>query len=231
MKLVRSSHPAESNVLLLSYIFLTTCFFSYQMFGVSFKELLHWQKVYIGMFLTGAAVSIMVAIVWEEMLFSIKAIKVNGGMVFRNHRTKLKTQIFLYSLIPAIFCFIYFNFEVNLTHFCVWAAICMIPPVVEKIVSGINNYNDFLKLTRNDIAYKNNEKEGSFDTKDVQNITIIDDTKKIEKKILLQFRNKDLVTIDLHEMELDAFYDSIDKFIKSEYKHLLTDPKSMNVAG
>ena len=220
-KLVRKSHPAESNILLLSYIFFTACFFSYQMFGVTFHDLLQWNIAYVGMFLTGAAVSIMVMIVWEEMLFPLKAHKVKGGLIFRNHQVKLKTQILFFCGIAVILSVIFLGFEVNTFHFVIWSLICLVPPIVEKIASGVKNYNDYLKLTSTRIEYKNNEKEGTFEIKDLQNISILKDENKVTKKIQLHLQNNKNIIIDLHEMELDAFYHSIDNFISIKYRQLL----------
>ena len=231
MKVIRDTHPAESNILMLTYIFFTACFFSYQMFGVSFHDLLQWHYAYVGMLLTGLAASIMVMIVWEEMLFPVKAHKVKGGLIFRNHQTKLKTQILLYCIIPVIFAFLYFQFEVKLLHFIIWALICLVPPVVEKIVSGVNNYNDYLILTSNYMEYKNNDKEGHYEIKNLLQITILNDESRITKKIDLHLKNNDNVVIDLHEMELDEFYHSIDNYISIKYKGLLKNSNPKPMAG
>jgi hypothetical protein len=178
------------------------------------------------MFLVAIAVVIMVLIIMEEILFPIRVKQVNGGMVFSNHRTKLKTQVLIYCSIPAIFGFIYLEYEVNHLRFIIWATVCIIAPVVEKIASGINNYNDFLMLTNEKIEYKDNEKEGDFEVKNIQTITIIKDEKNIIEKIHLLFKNNNHVTIDLDKMELDAFYDSIYKFLTTNYNHLLKETKA-----
>ncbi len=231
MKEIRKSYSAESNILLLSYIFLTACFFSYQMFGVSFRDLTEWHKAYLGMVLTGLAVSIMVLIVWEEMLFPVKAHKVKGGLIFRNHQTKLLTQLLLYAIIPVLLAIIYFEFKVDTFHFVIWVIVCMVPPIVEKIVSGLNNFNDYLKLTSTQIEYKNNEKEGCFDIINIQGIAILNDKDGITKIIQLLLKNNETVLIDLHEMELDAYYESIDNFIMVKYKTLLKDFNSIGRAN
>lgn len=201
------------------------------MFGVSFKDLLGWHYAYLGMILIGLATSVMVLIVWEEMLFPVKAHKVKGGLIFRNHQTKLKTQILLYCAIPVIFVFIYFQYEVKLFQFIVWALICAVPPVVEKLVSGVNNFNDYLQLTSKNIEYKNNEKEGKFEISDLQHVAIHNEADLISKKIELLLKTNETVVIDLHEMELDAFYNSIDNFINKKYHHLLKDHKSLGLAN
>lgn len=231
MKEIRKSYSAESNILLLSYIFFTACFFSYQMFGVSFKDLLGWHYAYVGMILIGLATSIMVLIVWEEMLFPVKAHKVKGGLIFRNHQTKLKTQILLYCAIPAILVFIYLQFEVRLFQFIVWSLICTVPPVVEKLVSGVNNFNDYLQLTSKNIEYKNNEKEGIYEIKDLQHIIIHNDADLVTKKIELLLKTNETVVIDLHEMELDAFYNSIDNYVTNKYHNLVKGNKSIGLTN
>jgi hypothetical protein len=173
------------------------------------------------MLLVGAAVIIMLLIIWEEILFPIKVIEVNGGMIFRNHRTKLITQLLIYCSIPAIFGFIYFEYEVNQIRFFIWAAVCMVAPVLEKIASGLNNYNDYLKLTDKKIEFKDNEREGTFETQELQSITILKDERNIFHKIQLLSKNNDQIIIDLDKMELEAFYESINKFIETHYKNLL----------
>jgi hypothetical protein len=97
----------------------------------------------------------------------------------------------------------------------------MITPAIEKIFSGINNYNDFLRLTNNEIEYRNNKKEGCYNVKDIKNIEIIEYDTDVTRKIRLLFKDNEIVTIDLDEMELDAFYDTIQLFITTRYKQLL----------
>jgi hypothetical protein len=142
---------------------------------------------------------------------------VNGGILFRNHRTKLLTQGLIYLSIPAIYTFIYMEFEVNHIRFFIWALICTVAPILEKLASGINNYNDFLRLTDEEIEYKNNEKEGLFKTQDIYQIAIIKEGVSV-KKLQLIFKNSEKEIIDLDEMELDAFYESIYKYVTTHYK-------------
>ena len=222
-KLIRPTYPAQFSIALLSLIFIISCVLSFQIFDIHFHDLNKDKSIYFGMFLVGTAVIIMLLIIWEEFLFPIKVKEINRGMIFRNHRTKLKTQLFIYCSIPAIFIFIYFEYDVNLVRFIICAAICIITPVLEKIASGINNYNDFLKLTNEKIEYKDNKKEGNFEVKDIQKIVIIKDEGNIIKKIQLLFKNEDNITIDLDKMELDVFYGSIYKFISIQYKHMLEE--------
>lgn len=208
---------------MLSYIFFTACFFSFQMFDVRIHDFPDWGNAYLGMALMGAAATIMVTIIWEEMIFPVKAKPIEGGFVFRNHRTKLKTQVLLYLAIPAILAIVYNLHEVNTFHFIIWSVVCLAPPIVEKLFSGIKNYNDFLKLTKKQIEYKNNEKEGVFETKDVRDMAIVLCDDKVTKKLKLTLANNEQVDIDLHEMELDPFYDTIDTFVNDNYKSLLKD--------
>jgi hypothetical protein len=220
-KIIRPTYPKEVSIGVLLLIFIFSYLLSHQIFDVRVHELKENKHVYYGMFLVSIAVIIMVLIMWEEILFPIKIKEIKDGMIFRNHRTKLKAQLLIYCSIPAIFVFIYLEYEVNHVRFIIWAAICMVPPVIEKIFSGINNYNDFLKLTTRKIEYKNNEKEGSFRVGKIQHVEIIKDERKVIHKIQLVFKNNDAVTIDLDEMELDDFYDSIDTFITTHYAPLL----------
>jgi hypothetical protein len=222
-KLVRRTYPTEVSVGLLSILFVVSGFLSHEIFDIVFHDMYKWKSAYLGMILIGAAVVIMVLIIWEEILFPVKTVEVKGGLVFRNHRKKLKIQVLIYCAIPAIFTYIYFAFDVNLLHYTIWASICMIPPIVEKLVSGIHNFNDFLRLTNKEIEYKNNEKEGCFETKDLEGITIIKDDRNFLKKLHLFFKNNDNVIIDLDEMELDAFYGSIYKFIINHYTDMVNE--------
>ncbi|GAL85387.1 heavy metal membrane efflux protein [Sporocytophaga myxococcoides] len=177
--------------------------------------------MYPGMILVGIAVIIMVLIIWEEFLFPIKIKEVNSKIVFRNRRNKLKTQLFIYLFIPAIFGFIYYKYEINQIRFFLWAAVCIIAPVVEKIASGINNYNDFLKLTNDSIEFRNNKKAGSVKLKEVLHLSLVKDEQGVIKKIQLLMLNNEEVIIDLDEMELEVYYDSISNYITKHYEHML----------
>jgi len=222
-KLIRKTYPAQFSVALLALIFIISSLLSYQIFTVPFHDLDKNKSIYLGMFLVGVAIVTMLLILWEEFLFPIKVKEINGGVIYRNHGTKLKTQIFIYCSIPAIFAFIYLEYEVNFFRFIICAAVCIITPVIEKLASGINNYNDFLKFTDDNIEYKDNEREGNFKIKDIKKIVIIKDEGHIIKKLQLLFENNNNVIIDIDRMELDAFYDSIYKFITTHYKHLLRE--------
>ena len=220
-KIIRPTYPAGFSFGLLLLIFVIIYFLSHQIFDVRIHDLDENKNVYFGMFLAAMAVIIMILIVWEEFLFPVRIKVVDGGIMFRNHRTKLVAQLLIYLTIPAIFTFIYFNYEVKAIRFWIWAVVCIGTPAIEKIFSGINNYNDFLKLTDTEIAYKNNELEGKYLVKEIKSITIVKDDRNVINKIKLFFITSDNVTIDLDEMELDAFYDSISTFITERYAELV----------
>jgi hypothetical protein len=217
-KTIRPTYPLEISIGLLLLIFVLSLFLSGQVF-----ETQKGETVYFGMTLVSLAVIIMVLILWEEFLFPVKATPVEGGLLFRNHRTKLKIQVLFYFTIPLIFAYIYFNYEVNLIRFIIWAGICMIIPIVGKLFSGINNYNDFLKLTKDKIEYKNNEKTGAYNLQELYRIHLVKDERNVLHKIQLTTNGDQQVLIDLDEMELDAFFEVILKFVQENYKTLLAN--------
>jgi hypothetical protein len=104
----------------------------------------------------------------------------------------------------------------------VWASICLISPVAGKLISGIKNYNDFLKLTNDTIEYKNNEKAGVLRVSDIQSMTLIKDEASVLHKIHVQMKDNSKVVIDLDEMELEAYFKAIDIFIQGHYQDLVT---------
>lgn len=222
-KLVRSTYPVAFSMGLLCLIYVIAFFLSEQIFDIPLSAFDENRKVYLGMFLVATAIIIMILIQWEEFLFPIKVREVNGGMTFRNHRQKLRTQLMIYCFIPLIFLFIYFNFPINLWRFIPLAAICTILPLVEKIASGVKNYNDFLRVSNEFIEYKDNEKEGRYEIKDIQTITIISHENDITHQVELLFKKGDKVVIDLHEMELDAYYDFMYNYMKSHYGPMLRE--------
>lgn len=227
-KVIRSTYPKEFSIGLLILIFALSFFLSTQVFEVTWSQLMEGgTNVYIGMFLISIAVLIMVLILWEEFLFPIQIKPAEDGIIFRNHRTKLKTQLFIYFLIPIIFVFVYLNYDVRATRFTIWAIVCCLLPVVLKLLSGINNYNDFLKLTLNSIEYKNNKETGLFALRDIQQITLVRDQRTVLHKIEVKTSSSP-ITIDLDEMELEAFLDSIDKYVSEHYKSLIKETKVSN---
>jgi hypothetical protein len=224
-KVIRSTYPVEFSVGLLILIFVLSFFLSSQIFYVRWRELMDGTNVYLGMFLVSSAVIIIVLILWEEFLFPIHIKPGPDGVIFHNHRTKLITQLFLYLVIPAIFVFIYLYFQdrINTVRFIIWAAICTLMPVIVKLASGLNNYNDFLKLTNELIEYKNNKKSGIFYVKDIQRITPVRDERQVLHKVEVATTQGSRVLIDLDEMELEAFLDSIDQFIVVHYPTLVRE--------
>jgi len=222
-KIIRPTYPKEFSIGLLILIFFLSFFLSSQIFNVTWRQLLDGTDAYLGMFLISSAVIIMVLILWEEFLFPLRIKESANGVIFRNHRTKLKTQLLIYCIIPAIFAFVYLEFEIRTVRFFIWAAVCCILPVVIKLVSGINNYNDFLKLTDDAIEYKNNQKTGIFALKDIQHIALTRDERKVLHKIQVVMTNGNDVIIDLDEMELEAFMSAIDKFVTGHYKNLVKE--------
>jgi hypothetical protein len=219
-KIIRPRYPVEVSVGLLMLIFALSLFLSRAVFKTSAHDL-EVSRLYLGMALVSTAITVMLLILWEEFLFPVKIKPEAGEVVFRNHTTKLKTQIFIYFLIPVIVVYIYFNYEVDFLRFSVWAVLCVITPVVGKLISGIKNYNDFLKLTDDAISYKNNQEEGVFDVKTIQQIRLIKDERNVLHKVEVALHGGNLVTIDLDEMELDEYYNTIDQFIVAHYKNLI----------
>ena len=220
-KIIRPTYPKELSIGLLLLIFAVSFFLSGQIFDTSHHDSNDGKNVYVGMFLFSSAVIIMMLVLWEELLFPIRVKPDEDGMVFRNHRNKLKKQALIYLVIPVIFAFIYVEYDVNLVYFIIWGVVCIGLPVVGKLISGIKNYNDFLKLTNDTIEYKNNEAEGLYALKDIQHITLVKDARNVLHKIQLLTVSNEQVTIDLDEMELEAYYTFIDKFITGHYKRLL----------
>lgn len=221
VKKIRPTYPPQFSIGLLLLVFIVASFLAHQIFRVTTNSKGDDLHIYIGMFLVGVAVIVMALILWEEIMFPVNVKVVKGGLSYRNHRSKLMLQVLIYLTIPAIFVFIYLTYEINLWRFVIWAGICCLLPIIGKIASGLNNYNDYLTLTTDRIEYKNNHKEGSFEVKDIAYITIIKDKGKSLPKIKLYFHNNRQVTIDLDEMELYDFYDSIFRFISIRYRHLL----------
>lgn len=226
-KIIRNTYPKEISIGLLLLVFLITAFLAHRIFEVH-PNLNEGKNTYYGALLVSSAFVIMMLVLWEEFLFPIH-VKLDGEeAVFRNHRSKLKKQTLIFCLIPIIFVVVYKLYAVNLLGFIIWAGICIISPIAGKLISGIKNYNDFLKLTNDTIAYKNNEKEGVYELKQVQQIELIKDEGKVLHKIQLILTNGQPVLIDLDEMELEEFFVSIDKYLSQHYNTLV---KEVNTAA
>lgn len=220
-KLIRKTYPKEVSIGLLLLVFVITAFLSHQIFEGRAAVLNEGKNTYLGAVMVASAVVIMMLVLWEEFLFPVH-VKVEGGaVVFRNHRSKLKKQLLIFLLIPVIFAAVYVLYAVNLFGFIIWAAICIISPIAGKLVSGLKNYNDFLKLTDDTLEYKNNDKEGVYELKNVQQIVLMKDETKVLHKIQLNLTTGQPVLIDLDEMEIDAFCVAIDEYLNTHYKHLV----------
>jgi hypothetical protein len=220
-KIIRPTYPLEFSIGMLILIFALSSFLSFEIFSVKWHDVMDGGSPLLGMVLAGVAVVIMSLIVWEEFLFPVRIKPAKEEIVFRNHFTKLKTQVLIYCAVPFIVGFVYFNYEVSLFPFFIWAAICMLAPA-GKLFSGIKNYNDFLKITNDAIEYKNNEKRGLLRVGEIREIVLIRDEANVLHKIQVIMLNKNQETIDLDEMELEAYYQAIDEFIKGHYKGLLS---------
>jgi hypothetical protein len=216
-KIIRPTYPVEVSIGLLLLIFVVSFIASGQIFSIHLHDD-QGNNVYFGMTLASSAVIVMVLVLWEEFIFPIRIKPTDAGMEFRNHRHKLMTQVLIYFIIPAIFVFLYFNYEVNHGRFIVWAAICIIAPVAGKLYSGIKNYNDFLKLTHYTIEYKNNREEGSFEIKNIQYVKLIKDQNDVLHKMQLIFVTNQELVIDLDEMELEEYYHAINHYMTDHYR-------------
>ena len=216
-RIIRPTYPKEFSIGILLLIFVLSSFLSFEIFAVRWQEILEGSSPTFGMLLSGLAVVLMALILWEEFLFPVRFKPTENEIVFRNHSTKLQTQILIYCVIPVIVGFIYWNYEVATIPFLIWAAICLISPVAGKLASGVRNYNDFLKLTSDTIEFKNNEKEGVLHVNDIQEIILIKDEANVLHKVQVQMLNNSQVMIDLDEMELDEYCHTIEKFVTGHY--------------
>ena len=220
-KTIRKTYPRDFSIGVLIIIFTCVFFLAGQLFEKHQPNLSDYLNMYVAYFLVSLAVLVMILILWEEILFPVTIKPEGDGLIFRNHRTKLKIQALFFLSIPAIIVFLFLNYEVNTFRFFGWAAVNMGLPILGKLISGINNYNDFLTLTSSYIEYKNNELEGKFEVSDIQSMHINKDDKGLHQKLVLEFKSSESVTIDMDEMELEDFYESIDEYIAEHYKSLL----------
>src|ERR1041385_6068589 len=140
-KVIRHTYPLEFSIGLLMLIFVLSSFLSSQIFKVTWHEIMDGNDVIFGMACTGIAVVTMALILWEEFLFPVHLKPTSDAVVFRNHLTKLKTQLLIYLIIPIIFVFLFFTYEVNHVRFFIWAGVCIVAPVAGRLMSGIKNYN------------------------------------------------------------------------------------------
>lgn len=227
-KIIRPSYPTEITIGLLLLIFVLSFFLSSQLFTIPWTDLRQGVDVYMAMLFVSCSVVAMILIIWEELLFPIKVVQVERGMIFRNHPNKLLTQLLLYISIPIIFSLVYIFYEVKTVRFLVWAAICGGVPIVVKLISGVNNYWDFLTLTQDFIAYKDNAKEGTFSLTDIQGLEMIKDDTDALIKLKVKLNNTETVVIDLDAMELEDFYDTIEEYLISNYTFITVSSKNQH---
>ena len=220
-KTIRKTYPRDFSIGVLIIIFTCVFFLAGQLFEKHQPNLSDYLNMYVAYFLVSLAVLVMILILWEEILFPVTIKPEGDGLIFRNHRTKLKIQALFFLSIPAIIVFLFLNYEINTFRFFGWAAVNTGLPILGKLISGINNYNDFLTLTSSYIEYKNNELEGKFEVSDIQSMHINKDDKGLHQKLVLEFKSSESVTIDMDEMELEDFYESVDEYITENYKSLL----------
>lgn len=221
MKVIRRTYRRDVSFGLMVIVFAVVFFLAGQLFEKHQPHVNALMNLNMAKGLISLAVIVMVLIVWEEILFHVHIKPVDDGLIFRNHETKLKVQAMFYLIIPVIIVFVYLNFNVNTFRFFGWAVVVAGLPVVGKLMSGIKNYNDFLKLTGNAIQYKNNELEGTFSLAEIKQIHLVKDKRDVLHKMKLELASGNTVTIDLDEMELEDFYESINEYIVEHYVHLL----------
>jgi hypothetical protein len=219
-KIIRPTYPVNFSIGLLLLIFVLSSFLSFEIFDVRWRQVTEGEGPLFGMMLAGIAVVITALILWEEFLFPVRIKPVADEIVFRNHFTKLKTQILIWCLVPIIAVFIYSYYEISYVPFFIWAGVCIVAPVAGKLLSGIKNYNDFLKLTNETLEYKNNDNEGVFPVRDIQKIGLIRDADNVLHKIEVVTAGGTSI-IDLDEMELESYLETIHEFVKSHYGSLV----------
>lgn len=221
-KTIRKTYPKDFSIGILIILFTLVFFLAGQLFEKTEHDSNGFLSIYLGELLVSTAVIIMVLILWEEFLFPVTIKPEGDGLIFRNHRTKLKIQALTYLSIPAIVAFLYFNFEVNTFRFFGWAGVVMILPVIGRLISGINNYNDFLTLTSSYIEYKNNEKEGRFEVEKITSLQLTKGGTGLLQKLIVSFKQGEPVTIDLDEMELEDYFDAIEEYVSNHYETLVS---------
>lgn len=218
--LIRPAYPVNFTIGLLLLIFFISGFISFEVFEIKWKEVVAGDTALLAMVIAGVVGVIFVLILWEEFLFPVKVRPIEDEIIFRNHFTKLKTQVAIYSLIPAAIVFLYLTFEVRIVQFSIWSFVCTVAPL-RKLISGIKNYNDFLKLTDDTIEFKNNEHEGVLLVKEIEGIDCVSDEQQTLHKLKVLLKGGRQVTIDLDEMELGDYYNTIDQFVQKHYPSLV----------
>src|SRR5690349_3441952 len=181
-KTIRPTYPKEFSIGMLLLIFSLSSFLSFEIFAVRWQDIMGGSYQIVGMLLSGLAVVFMAIILWEEFFFPVRIKPTKDEVIFKNHSTKLQTQVLIYCAIPIIIGFVYFKYEVTIVPFLIWAALCLLAPL-NKLISGIKNYNDFLKLSAEAIEFKNNEKGGVLPIRSIQELTLIKDEASMLHKI------------------------------------------------
>lgn len=225
-KKIRAKYPVEISTGILLLVFIIATLLSRMIFKISHHND-NEVFIYIGMGLIGLASTVMTVIMWEELFFQVNVNIEQEGVIFRNHKNKLKIQLILYTIIPIIFTYIFFNYEIIQIRFWGWVAVCLILPLIDKIMSGVQNYHDFLALSTKKIKFKNNEKHGTYYLETISKIQIHEDPVDHNHKIELTLKDNTSVIIDLDEMELEDYYDSIFKVISVKYKNLLVTTENL----
>jgi len=220
-KIIRKTYRRDISFGVMVIIFAGVYFLSDQLFESNFSRLGGFEDLIFGKLLVCAAVLIMVLIVWEEILFHVHIKPVEGGLLFRNHGTKLKFQILLYLVIPLIIAFLFINYEISAFRFYSWAGVCAVVPVFTKLRSGIRNYNDFLLLKEDAIQYRNNQLQDTFELDEVRQIKLVKDEWNVLHKLSIELKSGSSTKIDLDEMELEDFYESINQYLTEHYEHLI----------
>ena len=219
-KTIRQKLPTEYSIGILILLYTMSYFLSGRLFHLHLHSSDESPSMSIAMLLASTTVIVMILILWEELLFPVKIRHVDNDILFRNYRNKLKIQVLMYLVIPVIVVWIYLNYPVNYYTYIPWALVCLVLPVASKLVSGINNFNDFLRLSDTEIEYKNNEKEGIIRIENVVQIELIKDSDGFLSKLDLKFQDNSNLIIDLDEMELEAYYESIEEYITEHYASL-----------
>ena len=218
---IRKTLPRNISMGMLIIIFVIVYLLAGQLFEDHQDVKEGILNIYTAYFLVSFAVMVMILILWEEILFPVHIKAVDGGFLFRNHLRKLKFQILLYLTIPIIVVFLFLNYKVSQFRFFGWATVVIVFPIVGRIMSGLKNYNDFLQITPQLIAFKDNDHEGKYDISQIQRLALVKDNLGAIKELKLNLISGEQEIIKVHQMELDDFFGHIEKYINNTYQSLL----------
>ena len=224
-KIIRKTYPRDFSTGVIVIIFALVFFLAGQLFDSHQSQEEGFICQYLDDFLVSVAVIIMVLILWEEILFPVTIRPEDGGLLFRNHKRKLIIQGLIYLWIPTIVVFLFLTYNVNEFRFFIWAGVVIILPIIGKLTSGINNYNDYLKLTPDLIEYKDNDLEGSFRLQELHQLCIHKDEHGDLHQLELKLHSSGSIFIQIHQMELEDFYEAIEEYIQKQYASLVSDNK------